>query len=138
MDTAGIGVLVWDFCVSGNFVQDPLVAVCDVLWVVLGCTVGVGTKDWGLGGGAGCFPLDTGGVGSGLGSGDGSLEILGSTLACCASVLGLLATFCRAVVIDVSADWRSVSTLAVSLPGLLALSSSSSLLSVSEASDPLK
>ena len=24
----------------------------------------VGTKVWGLGGGAGCFPLDTGGVGT--------------------------------------------------------------------------
>ena len=30
----------------------------------LGCTKGEGTKEQGLGGGAGCFLLDTGGVGT--------------------------------------------------------------------------
>ena len=113
----GTDVPVWDVCVSGDFVRDPLVAAPDVVGVVLSCTEAEGTKERGLGGGVGCFPLDTGGVGSGLGSGVGSLEILGSALVCCTGVLGLLATFCNAEATTVSADCRSSSTLAVLLPG---------------------
>ena len=47
---------VFPFCVSGEGVTFGILA--------LSCTVEVdGTKGRGLGGGVGCFPLDTGGVG---------------------------------------------------------------------------
>ena len=72
MGTAGTGVLVWGVArVGGTAVvvllkdwprEDGLGGTGGVAGLF--GTEAVGTKVRGLGGGAGCFPLDTGGVGT--------------------------------------------------------------------------
>jgi hypothetical protein len=76
------------------------------------------------GGGAGCFPFDTGGVGTCC-SGEYGLEIRGSELSYNCGVPGRLASLSVAEVIASSADRSNLLTLAVL---------SSELLSPSEAS----
>ena len=81
MGTVGIDVLAWGVAHSwGTVIIElpegfPHAGDLDGTLGVVGLfgTEVVGTKVRGLGGGAGCFPLDTGGVGTWLGSGDGSL-----------------------------------------------------------------
>jgi len=87
------------------------------------------------GGGAGCLPLEMGGVGRwlGLSAVGGSLELEGSGLPC--GVAGWLRSFWIAAVTVVSADLSRSSTRAVSSSsGTLGNSSS---LSEEEALDPL-
>jgi hypothetical protein len=94
----------------------------------------------GSGGGAGCFPLDTGGVGTCLVSEEGCLEIRGSELSCNWGVPGKLANLSAVEVIACSADHSNSSTLAVSFSDLLLLSllSEASGSSVSDALELLK
>jgi hypothetical protein len=72
------------------------------------------------GGGVGCFPLETGGVG--ICSGECDLEIRESKLVCGWGVLGRLASLSTAKVIASSVDYNSSLTLAVSPSELLSLS----------------
>jgi hypothetical protein len=75
----------------------------------------------GGGGGAGCFPLDTGGVGICC-SGECGLEIQESKLSCNCGVPGKLASLSVAEVIASSTDCSNSLTLAVSSSELLSLS----------------
>jgi hypothetical protein len=75
----------------------------------------------GGGGGAGCFPLDTGGVGTCC-SGECGLEIQGSELSCNCGVPGKLASLSVAEVIAHSTDCSNLLTLAVSSSELFSLS----------------
>jgi hypothetical protein len=71
------------------------------------------------GGGAGCFLLDIGGVGTCLVSGEGCLEIQGSELSCNWGVPDKLASLSVAEVIACSTDHSNLSTLAVLSSDLL-------------------
>jgi hypothetical protein len=73
----------------------------------------------GGGSGMGCFPLDIGGVGTCLGSGEGCLEIQGSKLSYNWGVPGKLASLSVAEVIACSMDHSNLLTLAVSSSNLL-------------------
>jgi hypothetical protein len=75
----------------------------------------------GGGGGTGCFPLDTGGVGTCC-SGECGLEIRESKLSCNCGVPGKLASLSVVEVIASSADCNNSLTLAVSLSELSSLS----------------
>jgi hypothetical protein len=78
--------------------------------------------------GAGCFPFDTGGVGTCC-SGECGLKIRGSELSCNCGVPGRLASLSVAEVIASSADHSNLLTRAVSsseLPSLSEVSGQSS------------
>jgi hypothetical protein len=76
----------------------------------------------GGGSGVGCFPLDTGGVGTCCSARECGLEIRGSELSCSWGVLGKLASLFTAEVIARSADCSNLLTLAVSPSELFSLS----------------
>jgi hypothetical protein len=92
---------------------------------------------YGGGGGVGCFPLDTAGVGTCPISGEGCLKIQGSKLSCIWGVLGKLANLSAAEVIAYSADHSNLSTLAVSSSDSFSLLEASESF-VSDALEPLK
>jgi hypothetical protein len=68
----------------------------------------------GGGGGAGCFSLDTSGVGTCCSIGECGLKIQGSGLVCSWGVLGKLASLSAVEVIALSADCNNLLTLVVS------------------------
>jgi hypothetical protein len=67
----------------------------------------------GGGSSVGCFPLDTGGVGTCYSAGECGLEIRGSELVCGWGVLGKLASLSAAEVIAFSTDCSNLLTSAV-------------------------
>jgi hypothetical protein len=73
----------------------------------------------GSGGGAGCFPLDIGGVETCLAFEEDCLEIQGSKLSCNWGMPGKLANLSVAEVIACFTDRSNLSTLAVSSSDLL-------------------
>jgi hypothetical protein len=90
------------------------------VWVCTGWE-GLDEMIRGGGGGAGCFPLDIGGVGTCC-SGECGLEIRESELSCNCGVPGKLASLSVAEVIASSTDHNNSLTLAVSLSELSSLS----------------
>jgi hypothetical protein len=111
-------------CTAGGFSPCLLGAVglLDVggVWVCVSWEV-LDDTACGGGGGACCFPLDTGGVGTCC-SGECDLEIRESKLACNCGVPGRLASFSIADVTASSAARSNSLTLAVSSLELLSLS----------------